>query len=178
MNRKLKIAIVFLISYCLISILSLAAFFLLVPGFPFFPKVVFETRSEQATFSLPPGTFHILYFVEARKKLPISHGDIGIINLRRSDDSPSVPVTPLNYYFDSTGRARGHAVAKFSIGKSTALKMSTEFQRHGYAGAQIRTAIGTFLSWMLAWEAVSVFLAIVATYTFTVVRKVARTSTP
>jgi hypothetical protein len=159
----IKMLFLFAFCYCVLSAILLALLILLWPGFPFFPKRVFTTKTDGvASVILKKGTYYICFFVGGSKSLQVRHGDVGKLSvLAGPSDQKEIPVIPSNFYFEETvsgGRIHGHAIGKFLNPVSQEVFISGGFRKAGYDGLLIRSGFSKMVLSMGSFEILA-FLA-------------------
>jgi hypothetical protein len=156
---RFKSALPFGIAFCFISMITFAALVCLWPGFPFFPKIVYQTKAENADLRLGEGNYYILFFVEGLRNLSVMRGDVGsiqVFSVLPDGKREIMPLSPSNFFFDEAPDEygiRGHSVGKFTIHGEQELDIRTNLRAYGYDGLIIRTGFRPMIVSMVSFEA-------------------------
>lgn len=148
--------LIFSIAYCLASAATFAILFWLGTGFPFFPRDVYRSNTENCDFWLGKGHYYILFFVEGRKDLAVNRGDVGSIQIFPDGKKENIVLSPSNFFFDEAPGEygiRGHSVGQFDIHWKKELNIKTNFRAYGYDGLLIRTGFGQMIKAIVIFEA-------------------------
>jgi len=157
------------VAFCVTSALVFTALYFVVPGFPFFPRTVYRTTSENSTTRLEAGGYYLLFFVQGQKKLSVLRGDVGpvAVMLVKADGTKGpVSLKPANFFFDDAPNAngtRGHAVDYFQLSTPHEIEISSTFKSYGYKGLLIRTGFRKMIVTMLIYEVFVLFLSVALT---------------
>lgn len=153
------------VTHWIASFVLFLVLYLVVPGFPFFPKTVFRTSDQESTARLGPGSYYLLFYVEGDQKLAVDRAEVsGVeINALRPDGTVQpVPLASSNFYFDDVPDGvgvRGHSIASFVLAHAEELKITGRFKRYGYDGLLIRTGFRKLIVSVLGFQLIALFLS-------------------
>ena len=104
------------IIFSITSIVVFVGVLFALPGFPFFPRTIFHSTSQDTMTRVGKGSYYIMFYVEGEKRLSVRRGNVGhvTITIRNLDGTKkSIPVSSADFYFDDAPNRvgiRGHAV--------------------------------------------------------------------